>query len=86
MHQIHTLQGALHHRDTEVPWKKIVRKACNYIPRRNAQANVVLVFPALGGFDLAMFGFGCGWVGGRWVALVYVEHARNAPVRQEKMW
>ena len=59
--------------------KKIVRKACNYIPRRNAQANAALVFSALGGVDLAAFGFGCGWVSGRGVARAYAGRARNPP-------
>lgn len=84
MHQIHTLQAAQHHWDTEVPWKKIVRKACNYILCRNAQANVLLVFPASGGFDLVAFGFGCGCVGGRWIARVYVGPACNTPTVRKR--
>lgn len=45
----------------------------------------VLVFPALGGFHLAVLGFGCVGGGGRWVAWMDVGRAHNMPGGQEKV-
>lgn len=43
------------------------------------------MFPALGGFHLAVLGFGCVGGGGRWVAWMDVGRAHNMPGGQEKV-
>lgn len=56
-------------------------KACNEIPCRNARANVVLVFPVLGGFDLVAFWFRCVCAGKREVAVQCVWYVHMTALR-----